>query len=187
MEKEKENFFSIEKQKEMLLSYGVDQILVEEGDVLENQTTGLDNLLLQLQPGDEICVAQFHRLGRSKPEIEKLVQFFTEKQAKLRALDLPIGNPDICSVSDLLVWFTIQYESVRTERYYTGVKRYALRGGSSGRRTIINEELKKQISDLLGYGFTKKDVAERLQISPNTLYKVVAELKKERVTKQITV
>lgn len=174
---QKENF-SIEVQTETLQKQGVEQIMIETSTGSSLERPVFTSLLEVLRAGDELYVTRLDRIGRKTSELVPLVLDFERKGVKFVALNLP--QPVAGAPSGLLLsifsWFWEQETIIRAERQRAGIEKAKAAGLYHGRKSIIDEKLKCEVTKLRLSGTPITKISRYLQISRSTVYKVLREI-----------
>ena len=141
----------------------------------------IDELLLNMQPGDTLIVSELSRLGRSTAEVINLVNELTSRQINLvvvkQGLELKAGNGQDIATKVMVTIFSLLAELERdliSERTKMGLARARAQGkklgrprGSIGKSKLDGKE--EIIKDLLDKGVNKTNIARILNCSRSCL------------------
>lgn len=137
----------------------------------------LDNILNQLREGDTLVVWKLDRLGRSLKHLIELVHWFTENKIGLKSLNDPIDT----TTSQGRLVFNIfaslaEFErDIIRERTQVGLSAARARGRNGGRPKGLSKEAESTahaVEVLYKNGkLSTNEIAKKLKISKNTLYK----------------
>lgn len=171
------------EQLEVLKPLSINVFVEEKTDPIENLTTELDELLAKLHSGDQVYVAQLHRLGRDTAQLHALFKELAQKNIEIIALDKPAHDPEqlhteVC-LKSIFRWLRDHEAIVRKERFITGMARARKQRTYGGRKNIITFDLKQRIKQELALGLNRKTVAENLNISRTTLAKAISQIQEE--------
>lgn len=133
----------------------------------------LEKALAALEPGDMLVIWRLDRLGRSLPDLLRIVELIESKGAHLRSLD---GKVDTTNASGRLVFAIFgalaAYErDLLRERTKAGLEAAKRRGKALGRPKRIKPELGRQLVKLINSGESVRDVARAQGMSHATLYR----------------
>lgn len=136
----------------------------------------LDHCLKALRPGDVLVVWRLDRLGRSLPDLVRIVSKLEQRGIGIESLTEKIETGSAAGKLVFHVFAALaEFErNVIRERTQAGLSAARARGRVGGRKPSLNEKQKREIRALLNDpSITVKDVAERYGVSRTTLYKAV--------------
>ncbi|WP_122865679.1 recombinase family protein [Listeria kieliensis] len=167
-------------QEDALKKYGCDVIVVEKESGRKEKRKALSNLMRRIKPGDTLVIWKLDRLARTTKQLITLSSKLQEKQVTLVSLqenlntDTPLGRfyfTIIAAISEMEV------EMIR-ERTRAGIASAKRRGKTLGRPNI-SPKLVRKIQLLSKQGHSVIEIARRCEVSRNTVYKYMAEEKKQ--------
>ena len=141
--------------------------IIEEKKSAVKQRPQLDELLLSVQPGDEILVYKLDRLARSLRDLLRILEIVIGKGASLRSLTEPIDAHTAAGRMLLQILGAVaEFErSLIRERCIAGQLEAVKRGKLIGRPTEISLQDQNEIIQLVSDGFTQQAVADAYGVS----------------------
>jgi len=172
----------LDLQCDALLAAGVAERYVYE-DVAsgaKQARPGLAACLKALHPGDTLVVWKLDRLARSSLHLLEIVQELQGRQIGLRILEGAGAHMDIATSEgkmfvSLLGGFAEFEREINRERVVAGLVAARARGHKGGRRPKLSPAQERQVQSLKRGGMTVTEIAETLQCSRHTVYKVLAQ------------
>jgi DNA invertase Pin-like site-specific DNA recombinase len=134
----------------------------------------LDNLVKIAQPGDKIVVWKLDRLARSLNDLLQLVDLFTMKQIALEVLDQRIDTSTASGLAFLqMLGVFAEFETnLRSERQRQGIEKAKKAGKYKGRKIDTNHDKIRQLYDS---GLSNNQIAQQMNISISTVYRVLTQ------------
>lgn len=166
---------NLNRQVDMLNSYGVDKIYTEKISGTKRDRPELAKLLAHADAGDIIVIESLSRLGRSTKDLIELVEQIQKKGAQLVSLKESIDTNT--STGKLL--FTImsalaQFErDVIAERTKEGLNAARARGRCGGRPKTNSHKLQQALKLYRTGHHTVKEIEELTGVKKSTLYRAV--------------
>ncbi|SAL14321.1 resolvase domain-containing protein [Caballeronia cordobensis] len=166
---------NLDLQRDALCSSGVASIYEEKASGTAAVQQELDHCLKALRAGDTLVVWRLHRLGRSLPDLVRIVAGLAEKGVGFESITEKV---ETSSAAGKLVFhvFAALAEFERNlirERTRAGLNAARARGRAGGRKPKLDarqiREIKRLMSDpTIPVG----QIAERYKVSRTTIYKV---------------
>lgn len=167
---------NLDLQRDALTNAGCETIYEEKVSGKSTERPELVQCLKAMREGDTLVVWRLDRLGRSLPDLVKIV---SELEAKGVVFESVTERIETASATGKLVFhvFAALAEFERNlirERTNAGLQAARARGRVGGRKAKLNEKQKNEIRALLrDPSIVVSDVAKRYGISRTTLYKSV--------------
>lgn len=148
----------------------------------------LEAMIDYVREGDILIVHSMDRLARNLDDLRKIVFKLTSKHVKIQFMkenltftgeDSPMSN----LLLSMMGAFAEFERSLIRERQLEGIAIAKKRGDYRGRKPSLSEEKIEEMNQLLGDGEKKSEIARRLGISRETLYRYIRSL--EIVQEQI--
>ncbi len=168
----------INLQLDALKKYGID-----ERNIFREQMTGaiekrpvLDNMLEYLKDGDILVVYKLDRLGRSLPNLLKIMENLKKKNVKFKSIT---ENIDTETVSGNLIFHVMALlsdfeRSLLVERTKAGIEAAKARGVKcGGRKEVLNDEQKKQVIEFREQGKPLSYIARMMGVSRTPIRKLI--------------
>jgi DNA invertase Pin-like site-specific DNA recombinase len=132
----------------------------------------LANVLAFLRSGDELVITRLDRLGRSVKDLSNIVDDLIKRGITLKALHQSIDTSSAAGKAFLgmLSVFAEFENTLRNERQMEGIRRAVLKKAFKGKPATIKRE---KIIELRDKGMRAKEIAESLEISKASLYRLV--------------
>lgn len=143
----------------------------------------LGHCLKALRSGDALVVWRLDRLGRSLPDLVRIVSDLERRGIGFESLTEKIETNSAAGKLVFHVFAALaEFErNVIRERTQAGLSAARARGRVGGRKPSLNEKQKREIRALLkDPSITVKDVAKRYGVSRTTIYKSVGVVQPEK-------
>ena len=165
------------RQVEALKKYDIEKWFVEKVSGKDMNRPELQRLLEFAREGDTVYVKDFSRLARSTKDLLELVERFKEKNIHLVSLK---ENLDTSTATGKLMLTMIaainEFERENIlERQREGIALAKQRGAYNGRKAVRVKDFGKYYDRYLRREYTKKELAEELNISRPTLDRLIKE------------
>jgi DNA invertase Pin-like site-specific DNA recombinase len=138
-----------------------------------------DALLDRLEPGDEVVVWKFDRIGRNTINVLEAVQRITDKGATFRSLTEKIdtSGPMGQAMLTVMAAFAQLERDTIVERTRAGLDAAKAKGKIGGRPSVVDAKKLATIKKLVKSGdHSRADIARMTGISQATLYRVLSTL-----------
>lgn len=170
---------NLDLQLDALLKSGVasDSVYSDTASGKNSERKELTACIKALREGDTLVIWRLDRLGRSLPDLVRIVGELEKKDASLESLTEKI---ETVSAAGRLVFhvFAALAEFKRNlvrERTLAGLVAARARGRNGGRRPKLSEAQIKEINDIVAAkNISIARIAELFGVSRTTIYKVVA-------------
>tara|TARA_Y100001934_G_scaffold274583_1_gene367249 strand:+ start:94 stop:669 length:576 start_codon:yes stop_codon:yes gene_type:complete len=166
----------LEQQRVALKQAGCSLIYEESVGGQNRSRPELALCLKRLQSGDTLVVWRLDRLGRSLPDLVKIVEGLEHGGMGFESLteNIETVSEDGKLVFPVFVALAEFERSLIRERTQVGLAAARARGRTGGRKPKLNERQVNEIKELLrNPGTLVSDVARRYGVSRTTLYKYV--------------
>ena len=165
------------RQVEALKKYDIEKWFVQKVSGKDMNRPELQRLLEFAREGDTVYVKDFSRLARSTKDLLELVERFKEKNIHLVSLK---ENLDTSTATGKLMLTMIaainEFERENIlERQREGIALAKQRGAYKGRKAVQVKDFGKYYDRYLRREYTKKELAEELNISRPTLDRLIKE------------
>ena len=165
------------RQVEALKKYDIEKWCVEKVSGKDMNRPELQRLLEFAREGDTVYVKDFSRLARSTKDLLELVERFKEKNIHLVSLK---ENLDTSTATGKLMLTMIaainEFERENIlERQREGIALAKQRGAYKGRKAVQVKDFGIYYDRYLCREYTKKELAEELNISRPTLARLIKE------------
>lgn len=149
---------------------------------------GLERCLDALREGDELLIYSLSRLGRSAPEVIRLVQDLTRPVAQggrgviLRSVTESLDSSSASGrafISVLAVIHELQADLTR-EATLAGLAAARAKGRVGGRKPSLTSRQKKQALTLYEQGERPIDVGETMGVSERTIWRAIRDARATR-------
>lgn len=161
-------------QIEALKKAGCEKIFTERASGAQRERPELTNAIDYLRKGDTLVVWKLDRLARSLKQLIETIELFDSKGISLHSLTENIdtsnaGGKLIFQIFGALAEFE---RSLIRERTKAGLESARKRGRIGGRPPALSaDDLKAAKAMLKDPDITMNEIAQRLNISPSTLYR----------------
>jgi DNA invertase Pin-like site-specific DNA recombinase len=169
-----EQVAGLEAQIRDLTEYGCTEIFKEQVSSVQKRDA-LEAALRFVRKGDALVVSKLDRLARSVPDLIRIVEQIEQREATLTILDL---NLDTASPSGRLMMnlcgSIAQFErEIMLQRQREGISAAKARGAYKGRAPTARAK-SDQVFDLHNSGTGASKIAEKLNISRASVYRILA-------------
>jgi DNA invertase Pin-like site-specific DNA recombinase len=177
---------NLDLQRDVLMKTGCDSIYEETASGKSAGRPELEHCLKALRKGDVLVVWRLDRLGRSLPDLVKIIADLERQEIGFESLTEKIETGSAAGKLIFHVFAALaEFErNVIRERTQAGLTAARARGRVGGRKPALDEKQKREIRALLrDPTITVKDVAKRYGVSRTTLYKTVGVVNPDKVSK----
>ena len=166
----------LDLQKDALTRAGVEEsrIYREHISGVKTKRPQLQECLRALRPGDVLVVWRLDRLGRSVPELIKIMDDLHKRQIGFRSLSESIDTTTAAGkmVFHMLAAFAEFERNLISERTKAGLKAARARGHRGGRKSKVTDNMMKAARAMLGDPtVTMDEVAKTLKVSRAAIYR----------------
>jgi DNA invertase Pin-like site-specific DNA recombinase len=156
-----------------LTEAGCDKIFTDTGSGAKADRPGLRQALEFCRTGDSLSVWRLDRLGRSLPDLLRIVQELDRREIAFRSLSESIDTQTIGGKLAFAIFGSIaSFElAVLRERTNAGLAAARQRGRVGGRPRSMTDEKVEAARKLLADGTPPRDVARIVGVSVPTLYR----------------
>jgi len=162
-------------QIESLTNAGCTRIFSEKkSGTSRNNRTELDLCLDYLREADTLIVTRVDRLARSLRDLQNLVHYLKNEKIELKATEQPIDTSNAAGKAflDMLGVFAEFETNLRRERQREGIDKAKKEGKYKGRIPTAMAK-KDKVIELTKKGMMRKSVAEELNISLASVYRIL--------------
>jgi DNA invertase Pin-like site-specific DNA recombinase len=174
---------NLDLQRDALTKTGCSAIYEETASGKSAGRPELEHCLKALRKGDVLVVWRLDRLGRSLPDLVKIIADLERQEIGFESLTEKIETGSAAGKLIFHVFAALaEFErNVIRERTQAGLTAARARGRVGGRKPSLNEKQRREIRALLkDPAITVKDVADRYGVSRTTLYKAVGVVKPDK-------
>ena len=159
----------------------LDRKFIDKASGKSTKRPDLEEMINYVRGGDVLIVHSMDRLARNLDDLRKIVFNLTSKHVKIQFLkenltftgeDSPMSN----LLLSMMGAFAEFERSLIRERQLEGIAIAKKRGDYRGRKSSLTEEKIEEMSKLLRAGENKSEIARRLGISRETLYRYIRSL-----------
>lgn len=170
-----EQVAGLEAQKEALRGLGCDRVWEEQTSSV-GRREALRAAMDFAREGDVLIVTKLDRLARSVRNLGEIVEELEGKRVGLRVLDLGLDTSNATGKLMLNVLGAVaQFErEMMLERQREGIAKAKADGRYKGRKATARQKA-GDIMQLLKCGLTRKEAAERCNVSQRTVYRILKE------------
>lgn len=166
----------LDLQLDALIKAGVetDRIYEEQVSGVKTRRPQLAECLRSLREGDVLVVWRLDRLGRSVPELIKIMEDLQSRDIGFRSLSEAIDTTTAAGkmIFHMLAAFAEFERNLISERTKAGLKAARARGHRGGRKPKVDEKMLKAAKAMLGDPtVTMEDVAKTLNVSRAAIYR----------------
>lgn len=160
-----------------LRKFGCEKIFSEKVSGAKADRPALNRMISHLREGDEIVVYKLDRLGRSLPDLVKLVDTFKEKGVLFHSLTDSISIDDSAigqMMFNIFAAFAQFERDLISERTRAGLAAAKARGRKGGRPKGLSKKSQYKVAaakKLHEAGTPPNDIASILEISRSTVYR----------------
>jgi len=167
----------LDLQSEALKSAGCTRIFEDHGvSGAARDRPGLKKAMRHLKAGDSLVVWKLDRLGRSLPHLIKTITALRDRDIGFQSIQESIDTTSAGGrfyMHILAALAEFEREMIR-DRTKAGIAAAKNRGVQLGRPQKLHPDEIKLAEKLIADGLLRKDVAERLEVSPLTLRRALA-------------
>ena len=165
----------LDRQLDMLNSYGVDRIYSEKMTGTRRERPELDKMLSVLTEGDTVVIESLSRLGRSTKNLIELMELFNERGVNLVSLKESINTTTPTGkLLFTLISAISQFErDCLAERTREGLASARARGRKGGRPTVDAEMLEKAKRLYDSKEYTVNEICELTGVRRTTFYRYI--------------
>ncbi len=165
----------LEAQQKTLSEVGCEKIYSEQVSSVAHREA-LSEALSYCREGDVLIVTKLDRLARSVRHLGEIVDDLTQRGVDLRVLDMSLDTSTATGKLMLNVLGSIsQFErEMMLERQREGIAKAKAEGKYKGRKPTARMRA-SEVLLLLGQGYKKHEIAQRLGISQRSVYRIVNE------------
>lgn len=136
-----------------------------------------DKLLDRLEPGDEVVVWKFDRIGRNTLNVLEAVKTITDRGATFRSIteQIDTSGPMGQAMLTIMAAFAQLERDQIVERTRAGLDAAKAKGKVGGRPSVVDAKKLATIRKLVASGdHSRAEIASMVGISPATLYRVLS-------------
>ncbi len=165
----------LEAQQKTLSEVGCEKTYSEQVSSVARREA-LTEALSFCREGDVLIVTKLDRLARSVRHLGEIVDELTKRGIALRVLDMSLDTSTATGKLMLNVLGSIaQFErEMMLERQREGIAKAKAEGRYKGRKPTARMKA-SEVLQLLGQGYKKHEIAQRLSISQRSVYRIVNE------------
>lgn len=174
-----------EAQLSELKSSGAEKIFQEQVSAIKHRDQ-LDAALDFVRENDVFVVTKLDRLARSTSHLLQIVERLDAKKVSLRVLNIALdtGNPTGRLMLTMLGAIAQFERELMLERQRAGIQSAKAQGKYQGRQPTARNK-SNDILQLVAEGRRKQEIAEQLGIGVASVYRVIADAKKQTSSKII--
>ncbi len=163
----------LEAQQTTLTEVGCERVYSEQVSSVARREA-LSEALSYSRERDVLIVTKLDRLARSVRHLGEIVDDLTQRGVALRVLDMSLDTSTATGKLMLNVLGSIaQFErEMMLERQREGIAKAKAEGKYKGRKPTAREKA-TEVLRLLGQGYKKHEIAQRLSISQRSVYRIV--------------
>lgn len=167
---------SLEIQTLALTDAGCSKVFTDTASGSQRNRPGFTDLMNYLRSGDTLLVTRIDRIARSVLDLQQIVHDLKQQDITLEATEQPISTNTASGKAflDMLAVFAEFELNIRRERQMEGIAAAKAAGKYKGRRPI-SIETQNEIIDLHNDRVSITSIAEQVQVSRNTVYKIIRE------------
>ena len=179
--KEQAANFSLDSQKNELISFGVSEKLIF--NEVASATKGLEarpilnSLVATIKAGDSLVVTKLDRVSRNTLTFLTIRSLLKKKSANLVILDMPQdydANLASHELNSTLLAAVAEFESLRrAERQRQGIALAKQQNKYLGRKTVISPQFIHTVKDYKNRGISVTDIAKLTGKCRSTIYKAL--------------
>ncbi|WP_373845400.1 recombinase family protein [Clostridium sp.] len=180
---------NLDRQIDSLKISGAEEIIQEKITGTKADRPELNRLLDKLRKGDVILVSDLTRLSRSTKDLFNLVEQIEKKGANIKSLKeswLDTTTPQGKLMFTFMAGISQFERDLISQRTKEGLAAARARGRKGGRKPKLDDNKKKAIYELYQQKKTTvKNLCAMFNISKPTLYKVIEQISKSKVHRNI--
>lgn len=166
---------SLALQRDALTKAGAERTFADRGVSGIKRRPQLEKMLKALEPGDQVVIWKLDRIGRSLPDLLRVVETIQQHGATLRSLTEHI---DLSTAAGRLLVNVLgslaSFErDLLLERTKAGIEAARARGVHLGRRKMLGPLQIRQARKLIDGGESVRSVAAGMKVSHMTLYRAL--------------
>ncbi len=171
----------LEAQQKTLSEVGCEKVYSEQVSSVARREALIEALSF-CREGDVLIVTKLDRLARSVRHLGEVVDELTSRGIALRVLDMSLDTSTATGKLMLNVLGSIsQFErEMMLERQREGIAKAKSEGRYKGRKPTARMKT-SEVLQLLGQGYKKHEIAQRLSISQRSVYRIVNDARKSVV------
>lgn len=168
---------STQGQVDALNTAGAERVFSDTASGLRADRPALAELLAAAQEGDTVVVVRLDRLGRSLPELLRLIEDLARRGVALRSLGEQIDTSTAAGRLVLHVFGALaEFErAVMRERTVAGLAAARARGRIGGRRPALRGARLAHARQLRADGTPVREIAQLLAVGRSTVYRALNE------------
>ena len=166
---------SLSIQLDALKKYGCDKIFSERvTGTTKDGRSELKNALDYMRDGDTFVVARIDRLARSMRDLQNIAHDLKKQDISLVVIEQNVDTSTSAGRAffNMLGVFAEFETDLRKERQAEGIAKAKLAGKYKGRKPTASNQSNDVLS-LLGEGLGKAEVARRLNMSRQSVYRII--------------
>lgn len=167
---------NLDLQRDALTRAGCTEIYEEKASGKNAERIELDQCLRALRPGDSLSVWRLDRLGRSLPDLVRIVSDLETRGIAFESITEKIETGSAAGKLVFHVFAALaEFErNLIRERTHAGLTAARARGRTGGRKPKLDAKQIREIRALLKYPDVRvTDIAKRYSVSRATVYKHV--------------
>lgn len=168
-----------DRQLEALKEYNIDKWFKEKISAKDTKRPQLKAMLEYVRAGDKVYIKDFSRLARSTKDLLSLIEYLEEKEVELISLNenLQTGTATGKMLVTLIAAINEFERNNLLERQREGIEIAKKKGVYKGKKKkdINKRKFEDLYQDMKKGYITKKEMAEKLDISRSTLYRRLRE------------
>lgn len=166
---------SLALQRDALTKTGAERMFADRGVSGVKRRPQLERMLKALAPGDTVVIWKLDRIGRSLPDLLRVVETIQQRGATLRSLTehIDLGTAAGRLLVNVLGSLASFERDLLLERTRAGIDAARARGVHLGRRRALNAAQVRQARHSIKAGESVRGVAEGLGVSHMTLYRAL--------------
>ena len=153
---------------------GCDKVFMEKESGAKSQRIELERMLEFVREGDTVQVTKLCRLARNTKHLLEVVELLDSKKVSLQVLNLGIdtSSPTGRLMLTMIGAVAAFERELLLERQAEGIAQAKLKGKYKGRKPTAMEK-KEEATRMLSEGYTKAQIAQKLDLSLSSVYRMV--------------